>query len=131
MEQVDHQLDDYKLFCFDGSPFCFYVAKEYIKAYPESPIVFYDLEWNKLDVRYGQHRNDIPIEKPYHLDQMVEWAKVPSKGFPFVRVDFFDTKDALYLAEMTFYPGGGGTPFYPESFNRELGELFVLPCKGD
>lgn len=126
MEGVDGQLDDYKLFCFDGHPFCFYVAKEY-KVGTDSPIVFYDLEWNKLDVQYGNHRNDVSIEKPQHLSKMIEWAKTLSKGFPFVRVDFFNLPDTLYLAELTLYPGGGKTPYHPESFNKELGDLFILP----
>ena len=49
-------------------------------------------------------------------------------GSPFVRVDFFDTKEKLLMAELTFYPGGGNTSYSPISFDEKLGELFVLPC---
>lgn len=62
---------------------------------------------------------------------MKEFGKILSEDFPFVRVDFFDTEDHLYLAELTFNPGGGFTPYYPESFNKEMGELFVLPEQCD
>ena len=58
---------------------------------------------------------------------MLEIVKKLSVGFPFVRVDFFDTEEKLYLAEMTFYPGGGLFRYDPESFNKELGDLFILP----
>ena len=129
MENIDEQLFDYKIFCFEGRPYCIYAASEHFKSddfLNGYPISFYDLTWNKLDVKYGNHRND-DIPPPKHLDEMINHAVSLSKGFPFVRVDFFDTDDKLYLAEMTFYPGGGMTKYEPESFNKELGELFHLP----
>ena len=128
MSQIDDQLYDYKIFCFDGKPFCFYAAMDHF-ADDEYPIVFYDLEWNKLDVKYGRHRNDVNIEPPKFLNEMIHYAKILSKGFPFIRVDYFTTSEALYLAELTLYPGGGLVPYYPESFNRRMGDLFVLPSK--
>ena len=102
-----------------------YVATEHFMK-DDYPITFYDLDWNKLDVQYGHHQNaDVP--KPVHYEEMKELAKILSKGFPFLRVDFFDTKEKLYLAELTFNPGGGFVPYCPESFNRKLGDLFILP----
>lgn len=89
-------------------------------------ISFYDMNWNRLNVRYGEHESD-DIPKPPHLEEMLRIAKVLSKGFPFVRVDFFDTDDQLYIAELTFYPGGGLTPYNPLDFDKTLGDLFVLP----
>ena len=90
------------------------------------PISFYRLDWMRIDVRYGQHRvQDFP--KPKHFDEMISTARILSKGLPFVRVDFFDTDEKLYVAEMTFAPGGGCVPYNPISFNKELGDLFVLP----
>lgn len=35
---------------------------------------------------------------------------------------FFDTKEKLYIAELTFYPGGGVTSYHPEAFNKALGD---------
>jgi len=125
MTQVDDQLYDYKVFCFDGTPHCFYVATDHFPG-QLSHISFYDLDWNKLDVRYGAHPQ-CDVEKPKHMEEMLELAKKLSEGFPFVRVDFFEGKEKPLLAELTLYPGGGQTPYHPESFNRELGELFVLP----
>ena len=60
---------------------------------------------------------------------MIEKSKKLSKGFPFIRVDFFDTEEHLWIAEMTLYPGGGFSPYNPNSFNIKLGELFNLPLK--
>ena len=125
MAQVDNQLYDYKVFCFDGKPYCFYVATDHFPG-QLSHISFYDLDWNRLEVRYGDHPN-CDVAKPLHFDEMLELSRKLSADFPFVRVDFFDVGEKLYLAELTFYPGAGVTPYHPESFNRQLGDLFVLP----
>lgn len=125
LENIKNQLYDYKIFCFKGKPFCFYGDKEHFEK-KDFPIVYYDLNWNKIDVRYGIHQTgDIP--RPKHLEKMIDLAKRLSVGFPFVRVDFFDTKDQLYIAEMTLYPGGGFSPYHPKSFNELLGKQFKLP----
>lgn len=125
MANFENQLYDYKFFCFDGNPFCIYVAQDHFGK-EGSHISFYDLNWTKLQVQYGKHIvGDAP--KPKHFDHMVEIAKELSKGYPFMRVDFFDTEDQLFIAEMTFNPGGGMTPYKPESFNLQMGELFKLP----
>ena len=125
MEEVDNQLYDYKFFCFGGRPHCIYVAIDHFPG-QLSKISFYDLGWKRLDVRYGEHPvND--IAKPKHYDEMLKIAEKLSAGFPFVRVDFFDTSEKLYVAELTLYPGGGFTHYHPESFDKELGDLFQLP----
>lgn len=126
-ENVANQLYDYKVFCFHGEPYCFYVATEHMSHDGDNyPIGFYDLEWNLMDVQYGTHPQ-ANMECPKHFNEMKAIARKHSEPFPFVRVDFFDTDDRLYMAEMTFYPGGGLTPYYPESFDMKLGKLFDLP----
>lgn len=126
MAQMDEdQLFDYKFFCFNGTPHCVYVATDHFPG-QLSHISFYDLNWKKLNVRYGEHPQ-CDVAKPKHFDEMLEIAGKLSEGIPFVRVDFFQTEDGPLLSELTFYPGGGQTPYHPESFNRELGDLFKLP----
>lgn len=130
MSNFENQLYDYKIFCFNGNPFCVYTAIEHFEhdvnadAYP---IMFYDLNWDKMNVKYGHHPNNSQVQKPKHFDEMLKLAKKLSQGMPFVRVDFFDTEEKLYLAEMTFNPGGGFVPYYPESFNQKMGDMFILP----
>ena len=129
MSQFNDQLYDYKFFCFNGQIECVYVAMDHFME-DDYPITFYDLDWNKLDVQYGEHKvGDAP--KPAHFEEMKEIAQKLSQGFPFIRVDFFDTDDRLYMAELTFYPEGGMTPYYPISFNQKLGDLFILPNRSN
>lgn len=125
LENIKNQLFDYKIFCFDGQPFCIESAMERFEGGVPT-FTFYDLEWNKLNVTSGHHPNgDVP--KPKHLHEMLELSKVLSKGFPHIRVDFFDTDEKLYVAELTLYTGGGYSYYEPQSFNEKMGELFILP----
>lgn len=128
MSNFEDQLFDYKVFCFSGEPYCIYVAIDRFDSDMKSfPVMFYDAEWSKMDVILGQHPNNVNIERPVHFEQMMQIAKQLSKDFPFVRVDFFDNDDNLMVAELTFNPSGGFTPFYPKEFNKKLGDLFILP----
>ncbi len=129
VEWLGEQLYDYKFFCFGGEPYCAYAAMDHFKNGTNADdyaISFYDLEWNKLDVKYGKHKSE-DIPKPIHLEEMLRICRVLSQDFPFARVDFFDTDDKLYVAEITFYPGGGNTPYHPLDFDKMLGDLFILP----
>ena len=130
VEEFANCANDYKLFCFHGKPTFFYVAEDHFKNGENAdsyPITFFDLDWRVMDVSYGNHTTNPSAAKPSHIEQMIEFAEKLSQEFPFVRVDFFDTADKLYLAELTFYPGGGLTPYYPESFDQQMGDMLHLP----
>lgn len=60
------------------------------------------------------------------VDKMLQIVKKLSVRFPFVRVDFFEIPTKLYVSELTFYPGGSFTSYYPKSFNELLGDLLIL-----
>ena len=109
IEEFANVVNDYKLFCFHGRPAFFYVAEDHLKngkITKSSVITFFDLNWKMMDIKYGEHAVNPDVPTPYHKEQMIELAIKLAEPFPFVRVDFFDTKDKLYLAELTFYPGG-------------------------
>ena len=125
MEQIDGQVYDYKFFCFGGKPFCVYTVKNHFEE-ENYPITFYDMDWNKLDVHYDT-RDNCDFPKPRHFEEMTKYAKILSEKFPFVRVDFYEVDDTVYVGELTFYPSGGYCCYTPQSFDREMGDLFVLP----
>ena len=128
LENVKDQLYDYKFYCFDGEPFCCCVNTQHFEKGKEHtfPITYYDIDWNMLDVKSGVHEIE-KCEKPRHYEEMLEISRQLSKDFPHVRVDFFDTDEKLYVAELTLYPGGGMFKYQPEEFNQKMGELFKLP----
>ena len=84
------------------------------------------MNWNRIEAHIGGKPNaDVP--KPKHFDEMVDVARKLSDGFPFVRVDFYETSKQIYVGEMTLYPSGGLLKYEPREFNKKLGDLFELP----
>ena len=55
------ELRDYKFFCFDGMPYCAYVATGHFEE-GGSSISFYDIDWNFIDVQYA-NRKSVKIGK--------------------------------------------------------------------
>ena len=127
VEQIDGQVYDYKFFCFNGEPKFAYVATDHFEG-QVSNISIYDLNWNLLDIKYGQHPQN-NVSAPETLAEMIEISKKLSKDFPFVRVDFFELERKPVLSELTFYPGGGFNKISPLSADEEWGDMLILPDK--
>ena len=62
---------------------------------------------------------------------MVKLAKKLSKGFPHVRVDFYEANDRVYFGELTFYDMGGYLKLKPENWEYEWGDLIDLSLVED
>ena len=74
------------------------------------------------------HQNTLPhgdILPPDHLNKMIDCARVLAEPFSFVRVDFYDT-DRPFVGELTFFPGGGFSPFHPSKWDNILGSWISL-----
>lgn len=120
----DGGIIDYKLYCFNGTPYMFCViSNREVKA----NLTFVTLEWNRINVKQRYDNHEVVPNKPYNLDKMIEIGKVISKGIPFLRVDFFETLNHhLYVGELTFTPSSGLIPFEPDVFDYELGALLKI-----
>ena len=124
LKQEGHTPNDYKFFCFDGIPYYIYAATAHFEK-GMSAISFYDLDWNLLDVKYADYLT-ARVERPEQFDKMLDIATKLSKGFPFVRVDFFNVGGKVYLSELTFDSGDGHRKFEPSTFDEQLGALFHI-----
>jgi hypothetical protein len=58
---------------------------------------------------------------------LVELSKVLSKGFPHVRVDFYEVDGRVYFGELTFYHFSGFQPFIPAKWDKVFGDWLKLP----
>ena len=124
----NESLIDYKLWCFNGKPYVFFVVSNRTKeSYHMS---LYDLEWNPVDGKlvYSSHskKERVNIPRPKNLDKMIEAAKTLSKGFPQVRVDFYEIKGKIFFGEMTFTSTGGFMRYFTPEYLLELGEQVTL-----
>lgn len=122
------ELYNYKFYCFNGMPKFLYVSLEKILDGKKTAYIkFYNLDWTEAEFGRKDHPT-VPaeIKKPDNLDEMINMSKRLSDGVPFARVDFYDVDGSIYFSEMTFYPGGGLSPFYPQNYEQEIGSWINL-----
>ena len=117
---------DYRFWCFGGVPHLIQVDD-----CVHGINVFYDLDWQKLDLSYRENFRDVDIPRPTELAVMLDAARKLSAGFDFVRVDLYLVHGRIYVGEMTLTPLGGRFRFTPDRWNRELGDLWRNTLAGD
>lgn len=114
---------EYQAWCLNGAPESFLVCrKRYEGGYDSWS---YSLDWKRLYDRLQENEEDLP--KPANLSLIIEYAKILSSPFPFVRADFYDVDGKIYFAELTFTPSGNILSAYKDAFIRRLGEKLILP----
>lgn len=102
-----NEFTDYKFFCFNGYVDCVMVCLDRNSGDPK--FYFFDKDWKlkRLNKRGKEAPKDFTIPKPECIDEMFEIASKLSEGFPFVRVDLYQSYGKIYFGEMTFYPDSG------------------------
>lgn len=102
-----NEFTDYKFFCFNGYVDCVMVCLDRNSGDPK--FYFFDKDWKlkRLNKRGKEAPKDFTIPKPECIDKMFEIASKLSEGFPFVRVDLYQSYGKIYFGEMTFYPDSG------------------------
>ena len=121
-------ITDYKFFCFNGEPYCIYVSTDLIHD-RQAQIGFFYLNGKKMPLHRDDYTDISEVTFPSFYEEMKNAAKVLSKDFPFVRVDFFVANNTWYFAELTFTPGAGMMPFNPERYDLEWGKRLSIPTK--
>lgn len=118
---------DYKIWCFDGEPYCILVTTNRNIEKHTVDLILYDLEWNKRDeFLTAKYKNNIEIGRPSRLDDMLNYARILSKGFPEVRVDLYQIKEKIYFGELTFTSAAGRMDYFTPDFLKELGARIKL-----
>jgi len=118
-------LNDYKFFCFNGTPKFVQIDME---RGTNDYRCYYDMDWNKLDL----YTEKIPfyegeVKKPENFEEMKSVACRLADQLPFTRVDLYSIQGKTLFGEMTFYPSDARNPFLPEKYNKIIGDYFVLP----
>lgn len=101
METKSGSLPDYKVMCYYGEPqYILYCDGRDSQVQKLS----FTVDWQLTP--YNKIKTERKIEKPESLDKMLYYARVLSKDFPAVRMDFYDCDGVPVLGEMTFTPAG-------------------------
>ena len=126
MEDESGELKDYKFFCFNGTVKCFKIDFD---RYIEHHANYYNPEGQLLP--FGELLfppiPDKIIDIPDSLPEMIRYAEMLSKGFPFMRVDFYSVNNHIYFGEITFYPASGFGKFTNDEWDIKMGEWLELP----
>ena len=125
VDSATRELPDYKFFTFGGKPHYLFIATGRQSGH-EVMFDFFDMDRNRLKVRNVHPNNPGEVALPETFDTMKELAGKLAAGFRQVRVDFYEADGACYFGEMTFFHGAGFMPFTPFSFDREMGDLWIL-----
>ena len=125
-EDGKNTLVDYKFYCFNGKPKFIDV---HIDRDDDHKQGCFDLDFNILPFGKSKTYKSISdgIEKPTNLKEMVKLSEILADKLPFVRMDFYSINGKTIFGEMTFYPSDARRAFYPEKYNKIIGDYFELP----
>lgn len=127
IHELDGDLTDYKIFCFNGEPKFVEVIGDRGIDLKHGKAEFLDLDWKILDFRTITYpKYSISPAKPENLDKMITIAKALSEPFKFVRVDLYNVAGKIYFGEMTFTPTNGAAKWSPSGTDERLGQLIDL-----
>ena len=116
--------EDYKFFVFHGVPSFVQVDAGRFGRRTQD---FFDPDWVHLPMSGGPPWADPVPPRPAQFDEMLDVAARLGAETDFVRVDLYDVAGRTVFGELTSYPAGGDSPFYPESFNEEFGRRWTVP----
>ncbi len=116
--------DDCKFFVFHGK--CAFVQVD-TGRFGGRTQDFFDPQWTHLPLSGGPPWADPQPAPPVRLPEMIDIAQRLGTGTDFVRVDLYDVDGRIVFGELTSYPAGGDSPFFPESFDAEFGRPWTVP----
>lgn len=124
---LSKSLIDYKIWCFDGKPYCILVVVNRDRETHRYQLDTYDLDWNRIEgALTSVHGRPSILPKPQNLDYMLECASILSSGHKQVRVDLYNINGKIYFGEMTFTSQGGYMNYFTKEFLLEMGCQFEV-----
>lgn len=117
-------LDVYKVMCFNGQPMIIQVVQN--DKTSKETVDYFDTDWNRLPFSEGYPNSNAPLKKPEKLSDMIYYSSVFARDIPFIRVDFYEIQGKIYFSEFTFFNNSGFCRFYPEEWDRILGDMLSI-----
>ncbi|MCW2527827.1 MAG: hypothetical protein JWM76_2687 [Pseudonocardiales bacterium] len=116
--------DDYKLFVMHGRCQYIQVDSGRFGAHTQD---FFLPTWDRLELSGGLPAAEPSPSRPDRLAEMLDVAQRLAAETDFVRVDLYVLPERVVVGELTSYPAGGESPFYPTTFDREFGRHWTVP----
>lgn len=126
LESNNNQLDDYKVFCFNGEPKFIRCDSGRLTINHTKDI--YNIKLGKFDgIKIGYKNSNKLIDKSRFLKEILEYAKILSEDFLYSRIGFYIVNDRIYFGEATFANGSGFDRITPREFDEEINKWLILP----
>lgn len=124
---------DYKFFCSYGRPlfaYCLSIEDSSgVTDVDEKTCSFYTIpNWEILPVKSNAHQKN-KIDRPKHMEKMLEVCEKLSKAFPLVRIDLYAIGDRVLVGEITEDSCGGRCLINPVIWDFKFGEMIPLISK--
>ena len=124
------KINDYQVYCFNNKPKFIRVSKLLFEKNHTTLHNYYDLDWKLTDIdtnlRPFIRVPSIKIKKPKNLNLMLDYSTKLSANFAFVRIDFYEINNKVYLSEMTFSPSNCLMKFKNVEQSKYLGSLIDI-----
>jgi len=134
-DKLNRGIKDYRIYCFGGEPKLIYAYQSVESVHGEKPEIascdIFNLNWEIQPFHQKSLNASVLPSAPRNLEKMINISRCLSEETTFLRVDFYEVDEKIYVGELTFYPGGGFLPFYPEEWDYKLGDWIVLPGEGE
>lgn len=126
-------LIDYKIYCAHGRPlvaYCLGMPQDQDDCDVSlKTCSFYSLpDWERLPIVSNNHPA-IDVQKPRHLNTMLEVARKLSRDFPLVRIDFYQIGDRVLVGEITEDSNGGVAILEPVEWDFRFGNGLYVPSE--
>ncbi len=118
---IEDNPNDYKIFVFGGKAEYIQVDTDRFSVHRRT---FFDRQWNRQAFEFRYPLDDREIPAPVHLTKMLNAAEELARGFPFVRVDFYEVGSHPYFGEITLFPESGDVRFTPHAVEQHMGDLW-------
>jgi hypothetical protein len=118
-DECQIELNDYKFFCFDGSPELFQIVNN--KGVSSSK-TYYDSDLNEIPLFGVKHGGNIKIYSSI-INKMFKIAKKLSAGLKHIRIDLYYINERIYFGEYTFHHSGGIIKDIDPEWNKKIGRF--------
>lgn len=121
-------LVDYKIWCFNGNPYCIFACFNRDPHTHHADFMCYDLDWQRRpDFMSDDYKTNCDCPRPANLETMLDIAKRLSKGLPQCRVDLYNLQGKIYFGELTLTSNYGMMPYFTQTTLDTMGDLCELP----
>lgn len=114
---------DYKIHCFNGTPLITLICRDRENG---TKFIFVNNDYKYLPIDVKHQPESIIPSKPKLFKEMLDCARILSRPFPFVRIDFYVINDVPYIGEMTFTPQGGFINYITQDGLKYMGDALKI-----